>query len=209
MEPRKIRVLVADDHPITREGMVAVIDSATDMTVVAEAGDGARAVELFREHQPDVVLMDLRMPRLGGSEATAAILHEFPGARIVVLSAVDGDEAIYGALQAGARGYLLKDLAREELLEAIRAVHAGQRRIPGPVAARLAERMAGSELTPRETEVLRLMVDGHKNAEIARILAISESGVKGHINSIFGKLGVSDRAQAVAAAIRRGIVHLE
>jgi DNA-binding NarL/FixJ family response regulator len=204
-----IRVLVADDHPVTREGMAAMIDSAADMTVVGQAADGARAVELYREQQPDVALLDLRMPRLDGGEATAAILGEFPKARVMVLSAVDGDEAIYRALQAGARAYLLKDLSREELLEAIRAVHAGQRRIPPPVAARLAERMTASELTARETQVLRRMVAGRTNREIAAELAISEAGVKGHVNSIFAKLGVADRTQAVTTALRRGIVALE
>jgi two-component system, NarL family, response regulator len=203
-----IRVLIADDHPVTREGMAAMIDGAADMTVVGQATDGDEAVALFRTHTPDVAMLDLRMPRMTGSEATAAILREFPRARVIVLSAVDGDEAIYRALQAGARVYLLKDLSREELLEAVRAVHAGQHRIPGPVAARLAERIAGSELTPRETEVLRLMAAGESNRQIADALAISESGVKGHVNNIFSKLGVSDRTQAVTAALRRGIVQL-
>jgi two-component system, NarL family, response regulator len=204
-----IRVLIADDHPVTREGMAAMIDGAADMTVVGQASDGEEAVALFRAHTPDVAMLDLRMPRMTGSEATTAILREFPRARVIVLSAVDGDEAIYRALQAGARGYLLKDLSREELLEAVRAVHAGQHRIPGPVAARLAERIAGSELTPRETAVLRLMAAGESNRQIAEALAISESGVKGHVNNIFSKLGVSDRTQAVTAALRRGIVQLE
>lgn len=204
-----IRVLVADDHPVTREGMAAMIDAAPDMKVVGQAEDGGRAVELYRAQQPDVALLDLRMPRKDGGEATAAILDEFPKARVIVLSAVDGDEAIYRALQAGARAYLLKDLSREELLEAIRAVHTGQRRIPPRVAARLAERMTASELTARETEVLKHMVAGRTNREIAAELSISEAGVKGHVNSIFAKLGVADRTQAVTTALRRGIVQLE
>jgi DNA-binding NarL/FixJ family response regulator len=207
--PSPIRVLIADDHPVTREGMAAIIESAPDMTVVGQAADGVAAVELFRQHRPDVAMMDLRMPRLNGSEATAQILSEQPEARVIVLSAMDGDESIYRALQAGARGYLLKDLARGELLEAIRAVHAGQRRIPPPVAARLAERMAASELTPREAHVLKLMVAGGSNREIAEALGISESGVKGHVNNIFGKLGVSDRTQAVTTALRRGLAQLD
>ena len=205
----RIRVLVADDHPITREGMAGIIDSAGDMTVVAETGDGREAVELHRKLRPDVAVLDLRMPGLTGAEATAAILAESPDARILLLSALHGDEDIYRALHAGARGYLLKDLSREELLEAIRAVFAGQRRIPPEVADRLAERMLGPNLTPREIDVLRLMVDGRGNKEIAGALGISEAGVKGHVNGIFGKLGVTDRAQAVTAALRRGIVHLE
>ena len=204
-----IRVLVADDHPVTREGMAAMIDAAADMQVVGQAADGARAVELYREHQPDVAMLDLRMPRMDGGAATAAILEEFPKARVIVLSAIDGDEAIYRALQAGARGYLLKDLSREELLEAIRAVYAGQRRIPPPVAVKLAERMTASELTVRETQVVKLMVAGRTNREIAAELSISEAGVKGHVNSIFAKLGVADRTQAVTTALRRGIVQLE
>ena len=209
MSETKIRVLVADDHPVTREGMAGVIESAGDMTVVAQAGDGQRAVELHRECRPDVAILDLRMPRLNGAEATAAILAEVPEARVIVLSAIGADEAIYRALQAGARGYLLKDLTREELLEAIRAVHAGHRRIPPVVAERLAARMAGPSLTPREMDVLQLMVQGRGNREIAAALGISEAGVKGHVGSIFGKLGVDDRTQAVTEALRRGIVALD
>lgn len=205
----KTRVLVADDHPVTREGMAGIIGSAGDMTVVAQAGDGQAAVELFKQHRPDVTILDLRMPKLNGAEATAAILAEAPDARVIVLSAIGADEAIYRALQAGARGYLLKDLTREELLEAIRAVHAGQRRIPPAVAERLAARVAGPDLTPREREVLQLMAQGRGNREIAGLLGISEAGVKGHVGSIFGKLGVADRTQAVTEALKRGIVELE
>ena len=205
----KIRVVVADDHPVTREGMAGVIESAGDMSVVEQCGDGVAAVEAFRRHRPDVTILDLRMPRLNGAEATAAILAEVPEARVIVLSAVGADEAIYRALQAGARGYLLKDLTREELLEAIRAVHAGQRRIPPAVAERLASRMAGPSLTPRELEVLQLMAQGRGNREIASVLRISEAGVKGHVGAIFGKLGVTDRTQAVTEALRRGFVVLE
>jgi two-component system NarL family response regulator len=205
----KIRVLVADDHPITRDGLTVMIDGTPDMTVVAEAADGLAAVERYREHRPDVAILDLRMPALTGSEATVAILQEFPDARILVLSAIDGDEAIYRALQAGARGYLLKDLGREELLEAIRAVHAGARRTPRAVAARLAERLVGSELTPREAEVLALIAQGRSNRAIAEALSLTELSVKTYVSTILDKLGVADRTQALTTAIRRGIVPLD
>jgi two-component system NarL family response regulator len=205
----KIRVLVADDHPVTRDGMVSVVESAGDMEVVGEAADGEEAVRLFRELQPDIALLDLKMPRKSGTEATAAILAELPKARVILLSAVQGDEDIYRALEAGARGYLLKDFSRQQLLEAIRAVHAGERRIPAEVAARLAERVVRDELTAREREVLGLMVRGRTNRQIADDLGISESRVKGHVNNIFGKLDVTDRAQAVVTALRRGLAHID
>jgi len=205
----KIRVLVADDHPITRDGLAVMIEATADMTVVAEAGDGIAAIERFRELRPDVAVLDLRMPGKTGSEATVAILAEFPDARIIVLSAVDGDEAIYRALQAGARGYLLKDLGREELLEAIRAVHAGARRIPRAVAARLAGRLVGSELTPREAEVLELMAQGRSNRAIGEALSLTELSVKTYVSTILDKLGVADRTQALTTALRRGIVQLD
>jgi DNA-binding NarL/FixJ family response regulator len=205
----KIRVLVADDHPVTRDGMASVVESADDMEVVGAAGDGDEAVELFRRLEPDIALFDLKMPLKSGTEATAAIVADFPGARVILLSAVRGDEDIYRALEAGARGYLLKDFSREELLDSIRSVHAGARRIPAVVAARLAERVAGEALTPRESEVLALMVQGKANPQIVEALGISESRVKAHVNSIFSKLDVSDRAQAVVAALRRGLAHLD
>jgi DNA-binding NarL/FixJ family response regulator len=204
-----IRVLVADDHFVVRTGLRAVIDPEPDMEVVAEAGTGEQALQRFRQHRPDVTLMDLRMPVMDGVEATRAIRKESPHARVVVLTTYDGDEDIYRALSAGARAYLLKDTQREELLEVIRAVHAGQRRVPAAIGARLAEAMPRSELTPRELEVLGLVVKGLSNKKIADALSITEGTVKIHVNNILGKMGVADRTEAATAAIRRGIVHLD
>lgn len=185
-----------------------MIARRTDMQVVAEAADGAQAVELSRTHRPDVILMDLRMPNLGGVDAIAQIRSDRPEARVIVLTTYDGDEDIYRALRAGAMAYLLKDTPRDELLDTIRAVHAGQKRIPPDVAAKLAERVFAPELTERELDVLKLIVAGKSNKEIGAALSISEGTVKVHVNSILGKLGVSDRTQAVMAALQRGIVHL-
>lgn len=204
-----IRILISDDHFLVRVGLATVINTQSDMTVVAEAGDGRQAVEMFRQHLPDVTLMDLRMPEMNGIEAIQAICREFPDSRIIVLTTYDGDEDIYRALQAGARSYILKDMVGDQLLDAIRAVHAGQRRIPPEIAARLAERMPRSELTPRELEVLRLIVKGKSNKEIAGALFVTEGTVKVHVNNLLGKLGVSDRTQAATVAIQRGIVHLD
>ncbi|MDX2032598.1 MAG: response regulator transcription factor [Blastocatellia bacterium] len=204
-----IRVLVVDDHQIVRKGVVALINSEPDLTVVAEAADGAQAIALFREHRPDIALMDLRLPGMGGVDATKAIRQEFSAARIIVLTTFDGDEDIYRALQAGAQGYLLKGMSYDELLDAIRSVHAGARRIPAPVAQRLAERVAGQELTAREMQVLQLIVRGRSNREISAELAISEATVKSHINSLLSKLGVTDRTQAATSALQRGLVHLD
>ena len=205
----EIKLLVVEDHHIVRQGLVALLNTVPDMSVVAEASDGAVGVDLFRKHQPDVTLMDLRLPTLGGAEAVAKIKAEFPAARIIVLTTFDGDEDIYRALQAGARGYLLKGMFGEELLDAIRAVHAGKTRIPAVVAERLARRMGGQELTARELEVLGLIVRGQSNKEIGGTLSISEATVKTHVNSILSKMGVTDRTQAATAAIQRGIVHLK
>ena len=204
-----IRVMVVDDHQIVRQGLVALINTETDLTVVAEGADGQQAVELFRQHQPDVTLMDLRMPMLGGVEATKLIRQEAPNARIIVLTTFDGDEDIYRALQSGAQSYLLKGVSFEELPEAIRTVHAGQRRIPAVVAERLAERLTGEVLTAREVQVLELIVRGNSNKEIGTALAISEATVKSHINSLLSKLGVTDRTQAATTALQRGIVHFD
>ena len=208
-EGNLIRILVADDNFLVRLGLGAVLNAQSGMTVIAEAGNGRQAVELFRQHTPDIVLMDLRMPLMTGVEATKAIRSEDPGARIIVLTTYDGDEDIYRALQAGARAYLLKDVLREDLLAAIRAVHAGQRHIPPAVAARLAERLPLSDLTARELEVLKLIVKGMSNSEIGAALTISTGTVKIHVNNILSKLGVSDRTQAATTALQRGIVHLD
>ena len=204
-----IRILIVEDHSIVRQGLVALLKTVPDFLVVAEASDGGPAVNLFRTHQPDVTLMDLRLQKMNGVDAILRIRHEFPDARIIVLTTFDGDEDIYRALQAGARGYLLKGMQGEELMEAIRAVHAGKSRIPGPVAERLAERFSGSALTERETDVLKEIVHGNSNKEIASVLNISEATVKTHINNLLSKLGVSDRTQAATKAIQRGIVHLD
>lgn len=208
-EPRRIRIVVADDHPIVREGLAAILGRQPDMEVVGEAETGREAVDLARRLAPDVVLMDLRMPDMNGVEAIAAIHKDQPGSRILVLTVYDGDQQIVRALQAGARAYLLKDTFREDLLEAVRAVAEGKRRIPSEVAQRLAEHVANPGLTARELEVLRLMARGRTNLEIGRSLFITESTVKGHVNGILGKLGVRDRTQAVTTALRRGIVALE
>jgi DNA-binding NarL/FixJ family response regulator len=204
----KISIMVVDDQAVVRQGFVALINTVSDMAVIAEATNGKQAVELFREHRPDITLMDLRMPVMTGVEAITAIRGEFPTARIIVLTTYDGDEDIYRSLQAGAQGYLLKDMFFGELESAIRTVHAGLRRLPSVVAERLAERMTGSDLTRRELEVLEHIVGGKSNKEIAAVLKISEATVKSHINNILSKLGVTDRTQAATTALQRGIVHL-
>jgi DNA-binding NarL/FixJ family response regulator len=204
-----IRIMVVDDHHIVRQGLVALIRTIPDMQVIAEASDGVQAVELYRKHHPDITLMDLRLPNKNGVEAITQIRQEFPAARIIVLTTFDGDEDIYRALQAGAKGYLLKGMNTDELTDAIRTVHAGKSRIPAVVAERLAERMGGPALTAREVDVLKRIVGGRSNKEIASDLFISEATVKTHINSILSKLGVSDRTQAATTALQRGIVHLD
>ena len=205
---KHIRVMVVDDQSVVRQGFVALINTVPDMQVIVEATTGQQAVELYRQHRPDVTLMDLRMPGVSGVEAITAIRREFPDARIIVLTTYDGDEDIYRSLQAGAQGYLLKDVFFEELEDAIRSVHAGLRRIPTVIAERLAGRMGASELTGRELEVLAEIVRGRSNREIAAALKISEATVKSHINNILSKLGVNDRTQAATTALQRGIVHL-
>jgi two-component system NarL family response regulator len=203
-----IRILVVEDHAVVRQGLVALLRMTPGMAVVAEAPDGKRAVELYRELEPDITLMDLRLPVMGGVEAITEIRKYAPNARIIVLTTFDGDENIYRALQAGAQGYLLKDMSSEELMHAIRRVHSGKTSIPRLVAERLAERMAGPGLTARELDVLKLIVRGRSNKEIGSDLSISEATVKTHINSILSKLGVSDRTQAATSALQRGIVSL-
>ena len=208
MSADSIRIIVVDDQAVVRQGFVSLINTVPGMTVIAEGINGQQAVELYRKHRPDVVLMDLRMPVMGGVEAITAIRREFPTARVIVLTTYDGDEDIYRSLQAGAQGYLLKDMFFDELEDAIRTVHAGGRRIPGVVAERLAGRVGGSELTGRELEVLEQIVRGRSNKEIAAALSISEATVKSHVNNILSKLGVDDRTQAATTALQRGIVHL-
>jgi two-component system NarL family response regulator len=209
MDKELIRVLIADDHPIVRDGLNAVINDQQDMEVVAEAANGNEAVNLAREHSPDVMLIDLRMPQLSGLEAINAIYSDWPQARIIILTTYDNDEDIYRALQAGAYAYLLKGVPRAELLDTIRAVHAGHKRIPTDIAVKLAERISASELTQRELEVLQHIVEGQSNKEIGKSLLITEGTVKAHVNNILGKLGVKDRTQAVTEGLRRGIVHLK
>jgi DNA-binding NarL/FixJ family response regulator len=205
----QIRILVVDDHTVVRQGLVALLNTVPDLTVIAEASDGQEAIEIFRKHKPDVTLMDLRLPKLGGAEAISLIRQESPGARIIVLTTFDGDEDIFRALQAGAKGYLLKGTDAEELTAAIRSVYAGKSKIPSFVAEKLAERMGGPALTTRELEVLKRIVAGRSNKEIASDLHISEATVKTHINSLLSKLNVSDRTQAATTALQRGIVHLD
>lgn len=203
-----IRILIVEDHAVVRQGLVALLNTIPDFAVVAQAPDGDSGVTLFREHMPDVTLMDLRLPKQNGVDAIVRIRTEFPEARIIVLTTFDGDEDIYRALQAGAKGYLLKGMDADVLMEAIRAVHAGKSRVPATVAERLAGRLSGPVLTERETDVLKQIVLGLSNKEIGAALFISEATVKTHINSLLGKLGVSDRTQAATTALQRGIVHL-
>lgn len=203
-----IRVLLADDHPVLGKGLAMLLECEPDITVVGQALNGREAIALFRQHQPDVTLMDLRMPEMGGVEAITTIRAEFANAKFIVLTTYDGDEDIRRGLQAGAKGYLLKGSQPEELLTAIRTVHCNQSYIPPQVGAKLAERMGLPELSDRELEVLQRMVKGKNNTQISKELNIAESTVRFHINNILSKLGVSDRTQAVLIAINRGIVHL-
>lgn len=207
--PLPITILTADDHPLIRDGLAALIANEPDLKIVAEASNGEEAFERYVEHRPDVVLMDLRMPLLDGLGAIRGILAEFPDARIVALTTYDGDEDIHRALDAGAKGYLLKDMLRTEVLNVIRAVHRGQRGIPGPVAARLAEHTPRIELTPREIEVLGHVARGLRNSEIATAIGRTEGTVKVHLKNILQKLGADDRTEAVTTALRRGFIHLD
>lgn len=207
--PAAIRLVVVDDHPFLRAGLIAILGSEPDMTVVAEAGDGAQGVELILRHRPDVAIVDLRLPVLDGGAAIAAVRKEWPAARILVLTTFDGEDDVHKALQAGARGYLLKRMARHELIAAIRAVHEGRRWVPAEIAERLADSVAASELTERELDVLRLIVAGLHNHDIGEALSISEKTVKTHVTHILGKLGVDARSQAINVALRRGLVRLD
>ena len=204
-----ITLLIADDHPVVREGLAAMFNRRPDLRTIAEAVNGAEAVRLALDLRPDVILMDLNMPELGGVDAITQIRAAWPEARVVVMTTFDGDEDIFRALQAGARAYLLKDTPRDEIIETVRIVHAGGKRIPEDIAAKLADRMLSEPLTERERDVLRLIVAGHSNKEIGSELSIAEGTVKVHVNSLLGKLGVQDRTQAVTEALRRGLAHLE
>ena len=208
IDPSPIRILTVDDHALLREGIAALVNAESDMKVVAEASNGEQAVAQFRLHRPDVTLMDLQMPASNGIEAIIGIRGEFPDARVIVLTTYTGDVQVLRALRAGARGYLLKGHVHRELLETIRAVHAGQKRIPPEVAAELAEHAAEDDLTRREIEVLRLIATGNANKQIAVQLSIAEDTVKSHITNILGKLGANDRTHAVTIGLKRGIIEL-
>ena len=203
-----IRILIADDHSVVREGLVSLVKRKSDMTVVAEASNGREAVDLWKEHRPDVTLLDLRMPELDGVGAIKEIREFDASAHILVLTTFDGDEDIYRAIKAGAKGYLLKDTAREALMDSIRRVHAGETCIPVSLAAKLADRVSGEALSAREIEVLQRIAAGKSNKEIGAELFISEGTVKTHVKSIFSKLDVVSRTEAVATATRRGLIQL-
>jgi DNA-binding NarL/FixJ family response regulator len=203
-----IRVMCVDDHPLVRKGIVAILANEPDMQLVAEAADGREAIEQFRQHKPDVTLMDLRMPNLDGTAATTAIRAEFPEAKVIALTSHDGDQEIYRALEAGVRGYILKEMVHTEVLNAIRVVHAGKRLMPREVAERLSEHFPKAALTPREVEVLSLVAKGLANKEIARQLGTADGTVKMHVQNILAKLGASDRTHAVTIGVQRGIIGL-
>ncbi|SRR5579883_1139718 len=203
-----IRILIADDHPILGQALTMLLECEPDFTVVGHARDGVEALELFRQYQPNVVLMDLQMPKMEGADAIRAICAEFEDARIIVLTTYDGDEDIYRGLRAGAKGYILKGAEPNELLDAIRTVYRGQKYIPPNIALKLAERMGSQELSDRELEVLLLMAKGMNNRQISNALNVVESTVRFHGNNIFGKLNVGDRTQAVVVAVNRGIVKM-
>jgi DNA-binding NarL/FixJ family response regulator len=207
-DPARIRVFSVDDHPLLRQGIAAVINSQADMVMVAQASTGREALPLFREHRPHVTLMDLRLPDISGIDATIAIRSEFPDARILMLTTFEGDVEIQRALAAGARGYVLKNMPPNDLIDAVRQVHAGRKRIPQEVAAQLAEHLMDEALTPREIDVLQHVAGGNRNRDIAERLLISEETVKVHVKHIMEKLGATDRTAAVAIGVRRGIIQL-
>jgi DNA-binding NarL/FixJ family response regulator len=203
-----IRILTVDDHPLLRKGIAALVNAEPDLKLIAEAANGEEAIEAFRSHQPDITLMDLQMPTMDGTAAIARIREEFPDARIIVLTTYTGDAQVLRALRAGARAYILKGHVHKELLETIRAVHAGQKRIPPDIAAELAEHSMDDELTAREIDVLRLVAAGNANKNIGDQLSIGEATVKSHVSNILSKLGANDRSHAVTIGLKRGIIEL-
>jgi DNA-binding NarL/FixJ family response regulator len=205
---QRIRILCVDDHPLMREGIEAVIGHESDMVLAGEASDGREAIQRFREIQPDITLMDVRLPDMNGIDAMITIRAEDPGARVIMLTTFEGDAEIQRALQAGAQGYMLKSMPRKQLVEMIRRVYAGKKLIPPQVAAHIAEHLGEEPLSKREIEVLEKVAGGNRNIDIAALLFISEETVKGHLKHIMEKLGARDRTEAVAIAVRRGIIHL-
>ena len=206
--PNLIRIMTVDDHPLLRKGIAALVNGEPDLKLVAEASNGNEAIDSFRSHRPDVTLMDLQMPEVDGIDAIDRIRKEFPEARIIVLTTYSGDTQVLRALKAGARGYILKGHVHKELLDAIRAVHAGQKRIPPEIAAQLAEHATDDALTEREIEILKLIAAGNANKHIADQLSIGEATVKSHVSNILSKLGANDRSHAVTIGLKRGIIEL-